>query len=86
MICEQKTNIDIGEELGKSKRTIENTRQRIIKKAKVVNSAGLVMFAIINKLAPLDPAMKTKIAVRSIAEYMPREKKPKKEKTVKKKN
>ena len=79
LICEQKTSKEIAKEMDRSWRTIENVRQLVIKKTKVKNNAGLVMYAIINKLAPLDPAMKTKIAVRVIADYGRRKPKGKSE-------
>jgi DNA-binding CsgD family transcriptional regulator/DNA-binding transcriptional ArsR family regulator len=46
LICDQKTNEEISEELGLSKRTVEDYRRRIIKKMKMKNTAGLVLFAV----------------------------------------
>ncbi len=46
LICEEYTNAEIAEKLFLSKRTVESHRQRIISKAGVKNTAGLVVYAI----------------------------------------
>ncbi|WP_145860082.1 response regulator transcription factor [Pedobacter suwonensis] len=48
MICNEKTAAEIGNELFLSPRSVEGIRMRIIEKAGVRNTAGLVMFAIKN--------------------------------------
>lgn len=53
LICEQNTNEEIGEKLKLSKRTVEEYRQRIIKKMKVKNTVGLVLYAIKNQMFKL---------------------------------
>lgn len=50
MICEQKTNKEICDCLSLSIRTIEKHRDRIFLKTKTKNVAGLVMFAVENRL------------------------------------
>ena len=57
-ICEQQTSEQIRKKLGKSIRTVENNRGKLIKKLGVKNTAGLVMYAIVNKLVKLDLSMK----------------------------
>ena len=46
MICDQLTNDQIAKELFLSKRTIDNHRQNILNKLGMVNTAGLVRFAV----------------------------------------
>ena len=50
LICEENTTAEIGEKLFLSPKTIENHRTRIMDKAGVRNTAGLVVFALKNKL------------------------------------
>ena len=46
MICDQLTNDQIAKKLFLSKRTIDNHRQNILNKLGMVNTAGLVRFAV----------------------------------------
>ena len=46
MICDQLTNDQIAKQLFLSKRTIDNHRQNILNKLGMVNTAGLVRFAV----------------------------------------
>lgn len=46
LICREYTNAEIGEKLGYSTKTIDNTRLNIIKKIGVRNTAGIVMYAV----------------------------------------
>ena len=48
LICEQKTNKEIANELNLSPNTINTYRTRILEKTNVVNTAGLVVYAIRN--------------------------------------
>lgn len=48
LICEEKTNIEIGKALFLSPRSVEGIRQRLIEKVGVRNTAGLVIFAVKN--------------------------------------
>lgn len=48
LICEQKTNKEIGEELYISSRTVEGHRTNIIEKTQSKNTAGLIIFAVEN--------------------------------------
>ena len=50
MIAEEQTNAEIGKMLGISTRTVDSHRRNILQKLKVRNSAGLVKYAIRNKL------------------------------------
>ena len=50
LICEEKTNKDIGDILFVSTRTVEGYRLRIMEKMHVKNTVGMVVFAIQNKL------------------------------------
>ena len=50
LICRGFTNRDIAKELGISPRTIEGTRERILGKTHAHNTAGIVIFAIANKI------------------------------------
>lgn len=45
MISEEKTNVEIGHELGISPRTVDTHRRNILQKVKVKNTAGLVKVA-----------------------------------------
>lgn len=53
-ICEQQTSAEIGKILGKSRRTIENNRAKLIKKLGVTNTAGLVVYSIVNRIVKLE--------------------------------
>jgi len=46
LICNQKTSKQIAYELNYTTRTVEDYRKKIMKKTKVINSVGLVVFAI----------------------------------------
>lgn len=48
LICEEKTGAEIAKEIFLSPRSVEETRQGLIEKVGVQNTAGLVMFAIKN--------------------------------------
>jgi DNA-binding NarL/FixJ family response regulator len=48
LICEEKTNTEIGKSIFLSPRSIEGIRQRLIEKTGVRNTAGLVIFAVKN--------------------------------------
>jgi DNA-binding NarL/FixJ family response regulator len=48
LICEEKTNAEIGKSIFLSPRSVEGIRQRLIEKAGVRNTAGLVIFAVRN--------------------------------------
>jgi two-component system, NarL family, response regulator DegU len=50
LICKQKTNNEIAEILGVSSRTIENYRTTILLKTNTKNTAGMVVYALKNKL------------------------------------
>ncbi len=50
LICSEKTNQEIADQLFLSKRTIESHRQRILDKIGAKNTAGLVIYAISNEL------------------------------------
>jgi DNA-binding NarL/FixJ family response regulator len=50
LICEEKTAAEIGKEIFLSPRSIEGIRQKLIEKVGVRNTAGLVMFAIKNRI------------------------------------
>ena len=50
MICDQLTNEQIAKQLFLSKRTIDNHRQNILNKPGMINTAGLVRFAVENGL------------------------------------
>lgn len=50
LICEEKTAAEIGKELFLSPRSVEGIRQRLIEKVGVKNTAGLVMFAVKNRI------------------------------------
>lgn len=50
LICREYTNNHIAEELEMSKRTVEGTRERILEKTHAHNTAGIVIFAIANKI------------------------------------
>jgi DNA-binding NarL/FixJ family response regulator len=52
LICRQYTNLEIGEKLFISSRTVEVHRKNILVKTGVKNIAGLVIFAINNDLIP----------------------------------
>lgn len=49
-ICQEFTNIEIGEKLDLSRRTVEGYRIKILEKMRAKNSAGIVVFAIKNKI------------------------------------
>jgi len=46
LICEQKTNKEIGDQLFISKRTVEGHRNKLLDKTNSKNTAGLIIFAI----------------------------------------
>ena len=46
LICEQKTNKEIGDQLFISKRTVEGHRNKLLEKTNSKNTAGLIIFAI----------------------------------------
>jgi DNA-binding NarL/FixJ family response regulator len=48
LICEEKTNVEIGETIFLSSRSVEGIRQRLIEKVGARNTAGLVLFAVKN--------------------------------------
>jgi DNA-binding NarL/FixJ family response regulator len=50
LICEEYTNKQIAEMLDLSKRTIEDYREKILEKIDAKNSAGIVVYAIRNKI------------------------------------
>ena len=50
LICEEKTNAEIGQVIFLSHRSVEGIRQRLIEKVGVRNTAGLVIFAVKNGL------------------------------------
>ncbi|WP_196886391.1 response regulator transcription factor [Aureivirga sp. CE67] len=56
LICTEKTNHEIAENLFLSKRTVENHRQRILEKVGAKNTVGLVVYAIVNDIHPLPPS------------------------------
>lgn len=49
-IAEEQTNVEIGEALGISPRTVDTHRRNLLQKLKVKNTAGLVRLAMINNL------------------------------------
>ena len=48
LICEEKTNVEIGQTIFLSSRSVEGIRQRLIEKVWARNTAGLVLFAVKN--------------------------------------
>ncbi len=52
LICEQKTNKEIAELMSVSTRTVETHRDSLLNKTEAKNTAGLVMYAMKNKLFP----------------------------------
>ncbi len=54
LICKEYSTHEIADVLCKSKRTIEGVRATILKKINARNIIGVVMYAIKNKLVPLD--------------------------------
>jgi Response regulator containing a CheY-like receiver domain and an HTH DNA-binding domain len=57
LICEQKTSVEIADILNKSPRTIDGIRNALLLKTESKNLAGLVIFAIKNKLVSLEETM-----------------------------
>ena len=55
LICEQYVNKEIADKLQLSKRTIEGYRERILEKIKAKNTAGIVVYAIKNKIYQCGP-------------------------------
>ena len=53
LICRQFSNKEIAKQLGLSFRTVEGYRENIIGKMKVKNTAGIVIYAIRNKIFPI---------------------------------
>lgn len=54
LICQQKTGKEISELLNLSKRTVEGHRRSLLTKIRAKNTAGLVLFAVKNKLINID--------------------------------
>ncbi len=54
LICQENTNKEIAEQLFLSVRTIEGHRNRLLLKTNSKNTAGLVMYAIINNIIEID--------------------------------
>jgi DNA-binding NarL/FixJ family response regulator len=54
LICHQYTCEEIGEQLHLAKRTIEGHRNKILAKTNMKNTAGLVIYAIRNKIIDID--------------------------------
>lgn len=54
LICQEYTSHEIAEKLAISKRTVENHRQNIIEKTGVKNTAGLIIFALRNRLVTIE--------------------------------
>ena len=50
LIAEEQTNVEIGDALGISPRTVDTHRRNLLQKLKVKNTAGLVKFALLNNL------------------------------------
>ena len=50
LICEQYSNKEIADQLNLSKRTVEGYREKISEKMEVKNTAGIVVYAIKNKI------------------------------------
>jgi DNA-binding NarL/FixJ family response regulator len=50
LICEEYSNKEIAEQLNLSRRTVEHYRERILEKVEAKNTAGIVVYAIKNKL------------------------------------
>jgi DNA-binding NarL/FixJ family response regulator len=50
LICEQYSNKEIADQLNLSKRTVEGYREKIAEKMEVKNTAGIVVYAIKNKI------------------------------------
>jgi DNA-binding NarL/FixJ family response regulator len=50
LICQEKSNKEIAEELNLSKRTIEGYRENILEKIGAKNTAGIVMYALRHKI------------------------------------
>ena len=55
LICLERTNQEIADELFLSKRTVEGHRRRILEKVGAKNTAGLVVYAIANGFHPIPP-------------------------------
>lgn len=54
LICQECTNNEIAEKLYISPRTVESHRQRIVEKIGAKNTVGIVIYAIINNIYPLE--------------------------------
>ena len=54
LICEEHTNKEIAQKLFLSTRTIEGHRNRMLLKTQSKNTAGLVLYAVINNIIPID--------------------------------
>lgn len=54
LICQELTNNEIGEKLFISPRTVESHRQRILEKIGAKNTVGIVIYAIVNNIYPLE--------------------------------
>lgn len=53
LICEEQTNNEIGKKLFLSPRTVEGYRNRLLEKTNVRNTAGLVVFALKNRIVEI---------------------------------
>ncbi|MBL4657555.1 MAG: hypothetical protein JKX73_06110 [Flavobacteriales bacterium] len=58
-VCDQLTNEQMGMKLNMKKRQVEKKRMALNKKIGVKNTAGLVMYAIVNRLVKQDKSLKT---------------------------
>jgi len=54
LICQECTNNEIAEKLFISPRTVESHRQRIVEKIGAKNTVGIVIYAIINNIHPVE--------------------------------
>ncbi|WP_394660346.1 response regulator transcription factor [uncultured Chryseobacterium sp.] len=54
LICQECTNNEIAEKLYISPRTVESHRQRIVEKIGAKNTVGIVIYAIINNIHPVE--------------------------------
>jgi DNA-binding NarL/FixJ family response regulator len=50
LICQELSNKEIGERLNLSKRTVESYREKILEKIQAKNTAGIVVYALRNKI------------------------------------
>jgi len=61
LICEQKTNKEIGEEIFISSRTVEGHRNKLLEKTRSKNTAGLIIYAIEHGYFSVKVASKWKV-------------------------